>query len=156
MLLLKSFLLSLNEALPSPGAPEPEQVLPSANRAADVTPGGIHVEGPEIASSSSTYGPVRRRCTGKQPDNVVYRPPEMRHEDLSELLTEIAIEDLTKEASNQGVSDETMNSPRGTSCKREASVEAVGHENSRPRNSETEALFCHDVLSCVPCNEIPS
>ena len=116
----------------------------------------MSVEGPEIAPSSSAYGPVRRRCTGKQPDNVVHRPPEMRHEDLSNLLNEIAIEDLTNQAGNQRVSDEAMNSPRDTSCKREASAEAVGHEDSRPRNSGTEALFCHDVLSCVSCHEIPS
>ena len=75
----------------------------------------MSVEGPEIAPSSSTYGPVRRRCTSKQPDNVVHRPPEMRHEDLSDLLNEIAIEDLTNQAGNQRVSDEAMNSPRGTS-----------------------------------------
>ena len=120
------------QALPSPSAPEgaqsaaelfhqsreiqePKQAPRTANRAADFTPGEMSVEGPEIAPSSSTYGPVRRRCTGKQPDNVVYRPPEMRHEDLSDLLNEIATEDLTNQAGNQRVSDEAMNSPRGTS-----------------------------------------
>ena len=69
-------------------------------------------------------------------------------------MNELPIEDLASHA--QGTVDDPMISPRGTSQKREASSEAVGHADSRPRNSETEALFCHEVLSSVPCDAVPS
>ena len=80
----------------------------------------------------------------------------MRPDDLSEMLNELPMEDLATHVTSQEVTDEAMNSPRGNSQKREASSEAVGHEDSRPRNSNTDILFCHEVLSSVPCDQIPS
>ena len=94
---------------------EPEQVPSVARSAGDVPMGESEGANVDSASSGATYGPIRKRCAGKQPEQFVYRPPEMRQDDLVEMLNELPIIDLTQQAAMPGNGDDPMNSPRGTS-----------------------------------------
>lgn len=108
---------------------------------------------PEVASSSSC-GPVRRRYSSKQAQDVLFRPPEMKHEDFLEMMQEIVPQIVAPEAAVDSP-DQMMHSssPRGTSQKREASTEGDVPAPSRPRieHESSEGLFSEEVL--MACSE---
>ena len=107
------------------------------------------------AESKSNYGPVRRRYTGKQEQDVYSRPPAMKHEDFVEMMNEIVPKLVSGSASSSAVAA-GADSPRGGSQKREASTEASGHVDTKPKvipdENPDEELFCQEILTACPEN----
>ena len=130
-----------------------EPLPPAPNSGPSASAEGEGDPAPEVAGSSS-YGPVRRRYSSKQAQDVLFRPPEMKHEDFLEMMQEIVPQIVVPEAAVASP-DQVMQSasPRGTSQKREASTEGDVPASSRPRieHEASEGLFSEEVL--MACSE---
>ena len=121
-------------------------------------------------SSSSSYGPMRRRVSGKNGPQAFYRPSPMRSEDFSEMMNEIMPRLMERVIQDQGSQEATaVVSPRGVGTKR--SHDTDGQDDQGPSQvprvealspsdspeSPNEALVCGSVqheLSLSDQNEL--
>lgn len=129
---------------PQSSVPEPR---PNADESIDSS-SQPHVEpsAPETQPSSS-YGPVRRRVTGRDGPLALYRPPAMKQDDFVEVMKEVVPELI----------DQVMLNPANTEArgdKRQRSDVAADSEDaaepapSRPRVNEVLSVQeCGDLLA---------
>ena len=127
-------------------APASEMPIPNAssNPGETVEDNAMNPSG----EAESTYGPVRRRYSSKQPQDEYTRPPVMKHEDFQEMMQELIPQLMQGNSSSSNAEAATSStSPRGTSQKREASNEASGHTSNKLKTKDDlEDLFCEEVL----------
>ena len=102
----------------------PDEALPEGNPSNATTTDTAVQDGspsdgpnPEAKSSkdSETYGPIRRRTTGKQGPMALYRPGRMTEEDFSEMMSEV-VPDLI----NRLLDDSAQSSSSSSGIKRSA------------------------------------
>eukprot|EP00435_Cladocopium_sp_Y103_P052219 s999_g16.t1 len=128
--------------------PEKADVIPSPESPVESPNDSAQPPEPAESAPASGYGPVRRlRHRFKSPEEQLYRPPAMAHDDLVEILQEAIpqmIDDQLRSVSNADEAMPTGSSPRGDSSKREASADLDGQPQSvRPRTDDAvETLLC--------------
>ena len=121
-----------------------------------------HTEHPPHETHTS-YGPVRRRVTGKAGSLTIHRPAALQEEDFSEMMREVLPQLMNHLVPGQN----TQTSPRSGGVKRAASAEppeAAERQKARASNpdpdndavpaDEVEALLCCSVQ--VPEMENPA
>eukprot|EP00435_Cladocopium_sp_Y103_P023253 s2636_g5.t1 len=103
-------------------------------------------------SAPSSYGPIRRRITGKDGPLALHRPPAMKQDDFVEIMKDI-VPSLIEQAI---MSDASQSSSQATSSKRpHGDVEHTASDaepaSSRARTTEVLSVQdCTDLLSMFP------
>ena len=143
---------------PAPEVPPPDSDMPTAE--------GVEVQEPSLgpsqpsshvdptvsssqneqSSSSSSYGPVRRRMGFKNGPAALYRPPALRDEDVSELMREIV--PRLVERATASAPDAPMESNKRPLEARASSTEPATNRPKTDTYDETlEVQTCHEALS---------
>lgn len=128
-----------------------DEVIEESSSAVDKSP-----------AESSTYGPVRRRVTGKNGPQAFFRPSPMRPDDFSEMMEEIMPRLMEQVLQDSASADSSMqsSSPRGSGAKRAHSRIAqtrvklkVHHRFKEPM---LQALLLSQVGLLLKCCHVPS
>lgn len=108
-------------------------------------------------AESSSYGPVRRRVSGKNGPQAYYRPGPMRNEDFAEMMDEIMPQIMERVIQDDSTAtDAASHSPRGTSTKRSHSPDEVEGQGPAqiPRvdapASAANVKGSSEALACCP------
>ena len=108
--------------------------------------GGPEQEPKHESSSSSSYGPIRRRIPGKDGPLTLTRPAAMQQEDFVDIMREVVPELIEQAVLSQPL-DQSMNSnKRSHEEVTSTSSDAAEPSASRPR--------AHEVLSVQECSEL--
>ena len=103
---------------------------------------GTSDEGPQASSSSSSsYGPIRRRIMGKDGSPALWRPPAMKEEDFVAVMKEM-IPSLV----DQAMSSESEVPKR--------SFEEVSPSQTEPSEPSSTRIRTSEVLSVQECQEV--
>eukprot|EP00435_Cladocopium_sp_Y103_P028343 s1179_g7.t1 len=112
---------------------------------------------PSAAEPSQTYGPVRRRVSGKAGEPVMFRPPKMKEHDFVEMMKEIVPRMLADATQSVSDSSSSSSAPHGTKRVLDLNPDEVssGPPASRAKSSDiSDSLCVEHVHECLLVDEI--
>ena len=153
---------AMNPSAPAQGASDPTPDT-SGNQDTVMVPESPDSEQPSVPSApnaapqeSSSYGPVRRRVTGKSGDPALFRPPAMKESDFLEMMQEVVprlIDKATQQVQDSHEPSSSSSSSHGT--KRNLEVDGSESVSEPPAARARASSPGHDTVDeCLSVEEI--